>query len=435
MARQAKDIAKRLRFHLFPRPDTFRRWYLLAGSALALAAVALWVAFASLLGEKQYLPGPVSASHATFGEKCERCHQDYRAVANGKCLACHAPRVHSKVEVDTPACRDCHVEHRDGRLALSVATRSCVDCHAALRTTRAEAVVATAIRGFADHPEFGPLREGRRDEAAVRFNHRIHLTSDKIPKDQTADGVRLRCPECHAVADDGRYMRPIVFEKHCRRCHEQKVKEAPSPIGDVEVPHEDPATIRDAVAAELVALAVARPREIFLAPDVLLPGRAVREPVSDAATLREYRDDWLAFFEQRLYRPLDETTPLLENNKYCFLCHLPGEGEAPAGLPVIAKTEIPRRWLARGEFAHRKHDKLPCATCHPDVEKGERTAEVHLPGRDLCLKCHVDDSEESAGASCTLCHLYHDTSKHPELRKAPEREQTLDALLGLADAR
>jgi Cytochrome c7 and related cytochrome c len=444
MARQAKDIARRLRFRLFPRPDSFRRLYLVAGAVLVLGALAAWAGFATTLGERQYQPDPVSSSHATFGARCENCHVHFGAVPNTKCHGCHVPRVHSEFEVHTPACRDCHVEHREGAF-LDVSSPLCVDCHGDLETKRPQPLINAHIARFADHPEFVPLREGGRDPGALRFNHHIHFTSEKMPKDKIADGQKLACVECHRVDDDGRYMRPIVFEDHCERCHEQKVREAPSPIGNVAVPHEEPDTIRDVVAAQLVKLAVERPDEIFLAPDVRIPGRAAREAVDDSRTLQEYERKWLAFFEEKLYVPFQDTKPLLEKNKYCFLCHLEGEGEKTGNRPVIAKTQIPQRWLQRGEYDHRSHDKLTCETCHgalnppqtwgakPGVEESELTSDVNLPSKALCQTCHVDGSEKSAGTSCTLCHLYHDTTKNPQLRHAPQTEQSLDALMGGAE--
>jgi hypothetical protein len=101
--------------------------------------------------------------------------------------------------------------------------------------------------------------------------------------------------------------------------------------------------------------------------------------------------------------------------------------------------------LKRGEFDHRAHDKIRCETCHgvlsppqpwgakPGVEESEATSDVNLPARELCQNCHADGSQQSAGTGCMLCHLYHDTTKDPMLRRAPETEQSLDALMGEAE--
>jgi hypothetical protein len=69
----------------------------------------------------------------------------------------------------------------------------------------------------------------------------------------------------------------------------------------------------------------------------------------------------------------------------------------------------------------------------PGVQESEATSDVNLPTIALCQTCHVDGSKQSAGTNCMLCHLYHDTTKDPKLRRAPQTEQTLDALLGEAE--
>ena len=102
MARASKDLAKRLRFDLFPRPDTFRRWYWLVGLVCTIAGGALWWVMQAGGGQQQYLPGPVSQGHASFGTRCESCHEPYGGVPSANCVGCHADRVHSKFEVATP---------------------------------------------------------------------------------------------------------------------------------------------------------------------------------------------------------------------------------------------------------------------------------------------------------------------------------------------
>jgi hypothetical protein len=272
-----------------------------------------------------------------------------------------------------------------------------------------------------------PLREGKKDRAALRFNHRLHLTSGKIDE---AD--RLACPSCHRVEADGRTMAPIVFESHCRRCHEQKVKEAPAPIGEIEARHAAPAEVREGLIADLLVLAVLRPDELFEAPDILLPGRAARDAVDQSRSLREYQEKWLGRLEENLYQPFTDAKPLLEHNKYCFLCHEPDEEKAEGDLPGIRKTEMPHRWLGRGEFSHRRHDKLDCRSCHVSVAESEATSDTNLPGREACLHCHVDRAAESAGTNCILCHLYHDTSKDPSRRKPEAGRLSIEVLTGKA---
>jgi hypothetical protein len=426
--RASKDLAKRLRFDRFPRSDLFRRWYFAAAVAAALAGLGMWVFFNGAWRARQYLPGPVSQNHATFGERCEKCHSPYKAVANTACLECHPARTHSEFEAKTPQCGDCHVEHRGVQVFLSVSNRTCIHCHGRLVSSRTpRPLIETAITSFTTHPQFAPLRDGRTDEAAVRFNHKLHLTSDKIAREQVGPSGKLQCADCHQVEARGAYMQPIVFEPHCKRCHEQKVS---GPLGAIEAPHKTPEVVHDSLIAQLLAVAVQNPESIFKSRLSTLPGVADRPAISEARTLRAYQDEWLEKAETLLYKPFEEKRPLLDNNKYCFLCHLP-DGERAAGeLPKIKATKIPQRWLERGGFSHRRHDMLACKTCHEHVEQSEPTSDINLPKKELCLRCHIDGAHQSAGTDCMLCHLYHDTSKHLELRAAKRKEISLDALTG-----
>ena len=428
MARASKDLARRLRFDRFPRPDFVRRHYFLTGIVATAAAAAVWAAFSAALRQRQYLPGPVSQNHATFGDRCERCHTPFKSVANSACLDCHPGRTHSQFEVTTPRCRDCHVEHRPAPVFLSVSTRSCVSCHGQLQSTRpVAAVIQMNIASFAEHPAFTPLREGHSDAAAVRFNHKIHLTSDKIVRETVGPSGKLECADCHRTDARGMYMQPIVFESHCKRCHEQK---PPDPIGGIEATHKAPEVVRDNLIAQLSVIGIQNAEAIFKGRESTLPGVPPRPPLSQAQSLQKYLPEALAKVETALYQPFDNTAPLIEHNKFCFLCHLP-EGDRAAGeLPKIKETKIPRRWLERAEFSHRRHDLMACKTCHERIERSERTSDVNLPNKELCLRCHVDTGHQSAGAGCMLCHLYHDTSKQPEMRAAKITTVTLEALTG-----
>ena len=141
----------------------------------------------------------------------------------------------------------------------------------------------------------------------------------------------------------------------------------------------------------------------------------------------------MAKAEAKLYQPLDRTksggeSSLLDNNKYCFLCHDEDGTHAAGELPKIKPTKIPARWLMRGEFAHRTHDPLKCEHCHPDIRESAETAAVNLPPKEVCQRCHIDGEMQSAGTSCMLYHLYHNTSKDHVLRYSKRKEITIEAI-------
>jgi hypothetical protein len=293
-------------------------------------------------------------------------------------------------------------------------------------------MVQHSIRTFADHPELGPLRPGRRDEAAIRFDHKLHLATTKI-----AAADKLGCTSCHVPAKDGGLMQPIVFEQHCKKCHAQS---GLGPDSSVEVVHEAPDVVREDLKAKLLFAAVNNPDGIFGSTDPGLPGRVRRDPLDASVSLAAFIDpsnpkSALAKAEAKLYQPLDSSvsggaSSLLDGNKYCFLCHDRDPAQAGDDLPRIKPTKIPTRWLVRGEFSHRVHDLLKCEHCHPDVRESAETAQVNLPGKDVCQRCHIDGETQSAGTSCMLCHLYHDTSKDHVLRDNRRKEITIEAIFG-----
>jgi hypothetical protein len=446
MTRSSKELAKRLRFLRMPQPDFFRRRYWLAGIAVTAGGFALWLLLSLVVRERQFLPGPVSQNHATFGDRCDACHTSFASVRDESCLVCHAARIHSDLEVATPACRDCHVEHRSAEVFLAVGNRSCVTCHGSLETARPSQNVEARVATFAAHPPFTPLREGASDKAALRFNHRVHLGSSRMPVDDP-----VTCASCHRPQRDGLRMEPIVFETHCQRCHRQ---DGLGPLADLEALHETPEVVREDLRRQLLVLAVDRGDEIFRGQEQRLPGIRARPPADTSATLAAYEDRWLADADAKLYEPFEHpvevgltqrlsgeaTAPgegpsLLDEQKYCFLCHVgtpppAGDGTASAGLAQVQETRVPARWLLRGEFSHRAHDMVGCATCHDRVEQSVLTADVNLPANAICGDCHVDGSARSAGTGCMLCHLYHDTSKDLGLRAARRKEVSLDVLHG-----
>jgi hypothetical protein len=376
------------------------------------------------------------------------------------------------------------VEHRQDRPLMRVDSRSCVGCHGALASRRpGGAAIATTITAFADHPEFTPLRDGdggaaNADPTKLRFNHKAHLTSSEIAEP-------LVCANCHQPEHDGRDMTTSAFERYaarageeaavwlgdltrgpfprqeagggqkevgeddvgpeaaegeaparvpmiyCRKCHAQNVKEVPAPFSEVEAPHASPQVIRVYLERDVVALGVERAKTIFESDQIRLPGRVPRVAVdSESKTWAEFEDRWVGAIEAELYRPLRAAPAggsLFENNKYCFLCH---ERSDAADGPQVVPPAIPARWLRHAQFSHRMHDKVECAECHGDLKQSAATAEVNLPKREVCEKCHRADEARSAGTECILCHLYHDTSKDPVKRERLQKEIVIEVLTG-----
>ena len=91
----------------------------------------------------------------------------------------------------------------------------------------------------------------------------------------------------------------------------------------------------------------------------------------------------------------------------CAKCHT--MTPSSAGVPAVAPTAIPVRWLPHSVFDHGVHRSLTCTECHGKATKSTDTADVLLPSVSVCRECHR--TAGGARASCVECHLYHDKTE------------------------
>ena len=73
---------------------------------------------------------------------------------------------------------------------------------------------------------------------------------------------------------------------------------------------------------------------------------------------------------------------------------------------------------------------LPCDTAIPSAEKSVLTTDTNLPRQGRLPALPHRRRHQSAGTSCMLCHLYHDTSKDPALRAIKTKELSIEKLKG-----
>lgn len=422
LLRDTKARAKRIDLSYFRQPHPFRRWMRILSVAAPLAAAAWIAAMAAGGDERIYNSGPVAARHAMLEKDCGACHAgswalrytdpgEWQARLDAACLKCHDGPVHHANQAGlirgrtSSNCSLCHVEHQGSARLAGVADRHCVSCHAALKTTGAEPHPAScpagpahgihpAIERFdAGHPEFALLARRTPDPTAAAFNHAVHLHPDTAQKreliqgqlkglagrrgvETASDGTRtLGCAYCHQTVPPGAEMAPVHYESHCRDCHPLKLK-------DERVPHEAPDTIRDFLRSRLAR------------------GGAGGEKLDEQTTDAEI--------------PLYTSDP-----DGCMKCHKTDLGaEFPARPPVVARTGLrpgppgregtPRRWYVHSFFNHETHRELGCTECHA-ADGSKLTADVLLPSRAACLKCHGPAGGVSS--TCVTCHRFHDRSR------------------------
>jgi hypothetical protein len=445
--RTTKLIARRHDLNYFKRGSRLRvwQWWLAAG---ALIAAVVWFSGSEFVhGSSTFSAGPMSASHAVIGQRCELCHVPVvkatgfspsfgmrRKVPDSACLACHNVAAHHpEVSAQSPSCSSCHREHVGAMHLAAVADNGCTQCHASLTASSGVLKVAAKISKFAtDHPEFRELRTvSETDRAAafaLKFNHAAHLQAGL----RGPHGMQtLECVSCHqpALNSDGRGSRgmaPVSFEKSCRSCHSLEF----DTHVQAEAPHGTPAEVRAFVARSVGEFAQAHPQvvaaEIRNWPmEAPLPGRMMMAAPKTQA-------EWIA-------NRTDRAEAILWRGK-CVLCHrdLNPESRATLGpvvlaLPRIELTKQPLRWYGSAVFSHPAHQAVQCAECHTKAIASTSGNDVLMPSIAACRRCHDGQSSPQgppvkaghAESGCFLCHFYHgpDGAIGPGVLKAEVAER------------
>lgn len=362
---------------------------------------------------------PVSTAHTLFGKQCGLCHEPFKGAPEQLCLKCHAGPLHAATQTVTPPCISCHVEHKgQGKLA-AVANEQCVTCHKDLQVKNNQPLFAKKITGFAqDHPEFAislksetsikrvRLNEAggnKSDRTTLTFPHDVHLKADlKSPKGQ----VQLACKDCHATAEDGKQIAPIVYEKHCQSCHQL----AFSPdMPNIFAPHAEPSAVHGFLVATFAERRTSTPPPPSPTPAPELPAGRLTRPVPSLSPVitAPTSGQSVAAAEKYLYTVT------------CNKCHVVQNPQAR--IPTIARVAIPKVWFPHGLFSHRSHQLLECASCHAGMTTSKAATDVNLPGIALCQQCHRATTataepmaQHSATTDCVSCHVYHDKTKDDE---------------------
>jgi len=435
--RTTKLIARRHDLHYFKRMSPLRAWqWWLALAALLCAAV--WFGTTTVAhGNAAFSSGPISSSHAVFGQRCQVCHIPViqatswtpsigrrNHVPDSACLSCHAASPHHPAESTRNfACSSCHTEHVGATHLAATADTSCTRCHASLQTRTGVLRVAASIRSFAtDHPAFRELRTAspsdRAAAFALRFNHAEHMHPDrKSPKGK----VTLQCQSCHApaIGMDRRQaagFTPVNFAKNCQSCHTLDF----DTHLQLEAPHAKPEEVRSFVIKSVTEFAQAHPAvvaaEILHWPnEALLPGQMRMPPPRTTA-------EWIA-------NRINRAEVILWRGK-CGLCHRDlnriAQAElAPASmsiapyeasyLPRIEPSKQPARWYGDANFSHPAHQEVQCAECHTKALTSSSGSDLLMPVIATCRSCHDGRSSPQgppvkmghAESGCFLCHNYH----------------------------
>lgn len=469
LLRTPKTLSAWLELDYFRRRRLFLRLKRTLSLTTAIATILCLGFLLQAAGKRTFQAGPLSTPHAMFDHQCDLCHQDHGgtlarmwngdrvgSVPDRACTQCHAGSHHHE-QAAMGRCVSCHREHR-GHAALMVRTddRGCVACHQNLKREDGKTPeVFAQISQFAEkgHPEFRFHFGGDQpDPGTIRFNHAAHLGDEGV---MTFDGKqwhrhqktlaekkidlwkeprpwqrkKLVCNDCHQTDREGRFMTAISYEKHCKECH---------PLSTQIVGHWKDSDLHRR-AGSFAAQAVAHPRKGEKADRVrsdlrdrlvrfiTTPGNhrfldaeqevpMPRLPLPAATAPREEKEyAWVN-------RYLGETESLLFDSAggcaYCHSMDRPRRPDRPNELPVIQPPGIKDHWWTRAVFTHGSHRMLDCTGCHGQAKTSEKTSDVLLPDRALCLKCHdaKAPARRSARSDCVECHVYHDPKLQREAR-------------------
>jgi hypothetical protein len=409
--RETKGVAQRLDLDYLKRPAVLAVlrarliWILVGAAALACVPLVLGIG-----GTKRTLSnGPLSRAHGVFEGRCEVCHsQAFRAIPDASCERCHDGAAHPSKPIDTaksnvtPACVQCHVEHRGKVLLAEVVSGNCTSCHANL-TSHATGVKlrATEVTAFREgkHPEFSPA--GRRDLRPMQLNHAAHMPKEPI----TIRGMKLpmKCDDCHVMdRNSADYaMLPVTFDKNCKSCHSRELQfdvyQALGPDAPPS-PHTKDAKLIQEIVANTYRDALARNSALLIRP----LGRDLTPQPSAAAWLERVTKESLDYLFE----------------KKCTYCH---RAESYAVMmkiaPIGGRFPEPTPWLQRGEFSHRAHRAVECDSCHSTARASTKTEDVLIPTMKTCLPCHGDS--RASLDRCSECHRYHNRTIEREKERRP----------------
>jgi hypothetical protein len=425
--RTTKLLAKRHDLDYFKKGSPIRTWQFKLALVALIVAVA-WIGVSSAHSAQAFSSGPISSSHAVFGQRCETCHKPIiagagflpvgfgsaRKVPDSACESCHTVGLHHANQVvENKACSTCHIEHVGAMHLAAAPVSGCTQCHANLEVRSLPASVATHIAGFTKgHPDFRALRtaspEIREAAFGLKFNHADHLKQG-LTGSPGGEKVTLQCNYCHQVEDpagrdtvhSGR-MANVSFERSCQSCHSldfsAKVKE--------QAPHAEAAKSLEFVRIKMNEVAPGDKAALIKAETILFREKcALCHTVGNidalpATTITNRLNNSGAMLMNASFNPATLQTAL-------------------AATPTIAPSHAPQRFFTAALFSHTAHNAVQCEECHAAALTSVSGNDLLMPGIGVCQRCHDGQSRPQgpalssghAESGCGLCHEYHETLK------------------------
>lgn len=364
--------------------------------------------------DRVWSPGHISNSHLHFGSQCFNCHEVLtRKVSDQACVNCHrdtAPHITdanlqkrvfktTSLLSDGVRCAECHREHKAPHPIARQDNAMCVKCHADIKTADPKTSLPNIQDFDRDHPDFkltfitGSTKEGAAkahkripqaetahliEQSGLKFPHSQH-----IGKVQGPDGVwdvrELSCTNCHQQEGKEMRFKPVSFVRDCQLCHTNQL-EVGTAKDKFTVPH-------DTVKNVINALKVQAPKDFL-----------------------QYSSSLKA-----------------DGCAYCHEIVEVQKDDAPAW--DIMPLQINQDWFSKAHFNHASHRTQQCQSCHL-VENSETSADVAMPDRKSCLRCHSGNSpkHKRIASSCMSCHQFHSANQaHGNMSKQTPLDAKEDA--------
>lgn len=397
-------------------------------SVAVMVLVLAGVVLASAMNRKTvFMPGGMSAKHASFANECIRCHTSTAQLVGMKtfspqvpdqtCRVCHKNLFHFGDHSLAPPlnCISCHLVHKGSTILNNVTGGDCIRCHADLKAQNPSFDIHKNISDFGKtHPEFAVMvynqetgKEDRirlddadrlKDGTMIKLNHKLHL-SPELPGLTSGP---LQCTSCHQASERKGYLMPQVkFEKACAGCHSLGFD---SKYTDKMVPHGKPTSELDLYLRILYT---------SLWPTSEEAKAGVKNPAQREA---EWITEQVEKADEKLFGKKGS-----RKRGLCQQCHMNDTSVVAEGqddrFPRLAKTSIPERWFLNSGFSHEAHTMAKCITCHESAPNSEATSDVLLPKINSCRQCH--DAGRTANPACLECHLFHEIPKPKRAVEAP----------------
>jgi hypothetical protein len=209
----------------------------------------------------------------------------------------------------------------------------------------------------------------------------------------------------------GAYMTQIKYVNQCAACHILQF----DPLIQVPAPHDKPEIVHAFIVQKLTEYVAENPSVLKTDPGSALSyddegprnflrplgettdERNIPRPAGQAVSATDWVQHRTAQAEKLLW------------SKNCNICHESTEGGGE-GLPTKVTAIIPSRWFPHAEFDHEKHRMMACIACHTRIPQSRVTADINVPGIELCRDCHKQGGQavSAAQGGCFECHSYHD---------------------------